>query len=615
MAPPQFRTATQTRRGARSGFVEQDDFEGLPVRQWRQEWVTYTPPVPQEVTQQSDRWAVELPFGMPRESHLLPPHSQELLRAARSGRLYKRPAPEEEDVDVEVDTIKGEKKDWETPNEGFTFKAWKQVPRNAEAADISYLAKRPKNIITLAAKVEPAQPTGPTITRAIVRRIDAAGNPYEQTITLTEGQKVDGEIISTTVVPAPTTQPEIVPQQTTPARRRPPPPKRKAKGVGRGRKKGKLPLPMHATRSQNAAAAGADAVKTEDNGVEGVKVEDAEDSANPDSEMADVSGVPSDEEEGEEDEEVDEEGGDEEGGETPNVGSTNGDVPSQEPEDTEMSDVPQQPSTEEASQPPTSEGEPPVQKVVRFQTPSIGTKLEGSPLKNVMVASPTEPAAPSNDSIPPSVAPPSPPSDQAMEVDQPDNDKTAPTATTITETPEPQIKLEQIPSEPLSQPPAEQPALTTQTPSQDAAAATESEEPPSSASANPADPLKPPASPALLPTVTNDNEDDGLNLLDSLERELNKQEEAANAAKVQNQAAYAGGGGGGVGAGNPGAGGAEQAAEEEEVDTLAVATEEGKGKVAVGDAGAGSEADKGGEEKQEKATEESAGGSYAGGED
>lgn len=219
------------------------------------------------MTQQGDRWAVELPYGMPRESHLLPPHTQELLRAARSGRLYKRPAPvEEEEAEAEVDAVKGDKKDWEAPTDGFMVKKWKQVSRSSEAPTISHLAKRHKNTVTLASRAVAAQVAGPTVIRATVRRIDAAGNPYEQTVNLTEGQQVDGEIISTTVVPvqsAAQAEQGIQPQQATPVRRRPPPPKRKAKGLGRGRKKGKLPLPPPATRSHPAAADGVASIKTE----------------------------------------------------------------------------------------------------------------------------------------------------------------------------------------------------------------------------------------------------------------------------------------------------------------------------------------------------------------
>lgn len=95
--------------------------------------------------------------------------------------------------------------------------------------------------MTIASKTVVAPAGGNTVTRATVRRVDAAGNPYTQEVTLTEGQPVEGEIISTRVVAAPELAP-VAPQPPAPSRRRPPPPKRKPKGPGRGRKK-KLPLP------------------------------------------------------------------------------------------------------------------------------------------------------------------------------------------------------------------------------------------------------------------------------------------------------------------------------------------------------------------------------------
>ncbi|KAJ4298511.1 hypothetical protein N0V88_003541 [Collariella sp. IMI 366227] len=384
----------------------------------RSEWVTVAPTLPQEMTQQGDPWAVELPFGMPRESHLLPQHSQELLRAARSGRLYKRPAPADEDEpDVEIETTKGEKKDWEPPNEGYMVRMWKQVPRNAETQTASsHLAKRHKNTVTIASRAADTPVTGPTVIRATVRRIDAAGNPYEQTVTLAEGQQVEGEIISTTIVPAPVAAQELPAQQTTPARRRPPPPKRKAKGAGRGRKKGKLPMPLPTTRSQATMAEGAPPIKTEAVGADGIKIEETEDSmnqdstnqdntnqdsTNQDSEMLDISGIPSgDEEEGGEDEE--EEEGEEEGADDAasytfsNVETSSG-AQDQESEDSEMVEVIQPTSIEDPEQSrPVASDEEVIMPRVRFQPPTLGslaaTRVEGSPLKNVMIPSPTEPS-------------------------------------------------------------------------------------------------------------------------------------------------------------------------------------------------------------------------------
>ncbi|VBB73546.1 Putative protein of unknown function [Podospora comata] len=429
MAPMQYRTAAQTRRGNRAGVVEHDDFEGLPVRQWTRGEVNVAMGPPPDDDQKDDIWAIELPFGMPKDTALLPPHSQELLRAMRSGRVYKRPPPEDEDEDIDFGT-KGDKKESEVGNEGFTVRAWKQMPRNAEVPSVSHLAKRHKGTITLASTASVAHIPGPTITRATVRRIDAAGNPYEQTITLGEGQQVDGEIIRTTVVPAPVAAAgEALGQQATPVKRRPPPPKRKAKGPGRGRKKGsgkigQLPLP--ATRSQQQAAAGGEA--SAEATVEGVlgegppgvviTSEENGDAAGQDTEMADNSVIPSDEEDGDEgdegDEDGEEEGGDEEAGDeestaTPEVGNAPSDV-EQVTEQAQGQDQDQEMLGSDASEVirPSSIEEPEDEQLPRRATPEeevtvskprfqLGPQFnspraEGSPLKNVMVVSPTEPA-------------------------------------------------------------------------------------------------------------------------------------------------------------------------------------------------------------------------------
>ena len=218
---------------------------GLPVRQWRQDWVTVAPPEQHEQQQPNDIWAVELIYGMPKDSNLLPPHTQELLRAARSGRLYKRPAPtEEEEVDPEATLPeKAEKKEEDSSRKGFSIKMWKQIPRNVEASNPSHLAKRRKGTVTIASKTVEDKIVGPTVTRATVKRIDAAGNPYTEEVTLADGQQVQGEIISTRVESAPGNA-EALAAPPPPPRRRPPPPKRKAKaGPGRGKKKIKIPLP------------------------------------------------------------------------------------------------------------------------------------------------------------------------------------------------------------------------------------------------------------------------------------------------------------------------------------------------------------------------------------
>lgn len=259
----------QTRRANRGGYADHDDFEGLPVRQWRHEWADVAPPLPAETTRKDDIWSIELRWGMPRDTGLLPSHSQELLRAARSGRLYKRPAPaEEEEAEPDAAVDKPEKKEDEAASKGFQVKVWKQANRNTDESPVSHLAKRRKNVVTISSKTVTAQPTGATVTRATVRRTDAAGNPYTQEITLQEGQAVDGEIISTAVVPVAAVN-ELA-QPTPPRNRRPPPPKKNKKlgGPGRGRKKKMLPVPAPVP-GQEGAVDGAAAVPKLEEGAPG----------------------------------------------------------------------------------------------------------------------------------------------------------------------------------------------------------------------------------------------------------------------------------------------------------------------------------------------------------
>lgn len=171
---------------------------------------------------------------MPKDSHLLPQHSQDLLRAARSGRIYKRPAPvEEEEADPEaILGDKPEKKDDDPRDKGFTAKAWKQIPRHLEGPDVEYLAPRRKGLITLPSK---ATSTGLTMVKTKVRREDAAGNEYVEEIIAPKGSQVQGEVIAQTVVPDPTAVDGFA--QPTPPKRKGAPPKKKLKGPGRGRKK------------------------------------------------------------------------------------------------------------------------------------------------------------------------------------------------------------------------------------------------------------------------------------------------------------------------------------------------------------------------------------------
>ncbi|KAI3327410.1 hypothetical protein HD806DRAFT_392791 [Xylariaceae sp. AK1471] len=384
---PSFRPNTQTRRSNRSGYVEHDDFEGLPVRQWRQEWVNITPPPPPDLTRKNDIWAIELPHGMPKDSQLLPTHTQELLRAARSGRLYKRPAPAEEE-EAEVDppvTEKTEKKEEDPSTKGFQIKIWKQVARNAEGPTVSHLAKRRKGTITLSSDLPAGAAPGPTITKATVRRIDAAGNPYTQEVTLSEGQPVDGEIISTTVVAIP--NPNLngdASASATPVRKRPPPPKRKPKGPGRGRKKKILPLPV-STHPDAANPSGTGLMQgVRVDGTEGSKQGDDASKHN-DSEMADDD----DGDDGEDGSDDGEEGDDDEAegdgpdGETAPASRADSEAKSDQLEITLTQD--QAGDMTATTRSPSQELPPPANFNLSVPQPPP-SHIEGSPLKHVVSA-------------------------------------------------------------------------------------------------------------------------------------------------------------------------------------------------------------------------------------
>ncbi|KAF5672764.1 hypothetical protein FHETE_3598 [Fusarium heterosporum] len=409
--------APGTRRANRSGYAEHDDFEGLPVRQWRQEWISVAPPQQQEQTQQNDIWSIDLPHGMPKDSHLLPAHSQELLAAARSGRLYKRPAPaEEEEVDADAAPEKPEKKEEDISARGFSVKVWKQLPRNIDTASTSHLAKRQKNTVTIASRTVEERVQGPTVTRATVRRLDAAGNPYTEEVTLSDGQPVQGEIVSTRIEPAPVRGTEPLATTPVPNRRRPPPPKRKAKaGPGRGKKKIKNPLPETGVPPV-APVAGADGVvptapAKPENPAEAAIRQEGEGSVNQDSPMLDADD--DDDEDGEDDE------GDEgeEGDGTP-AAESQANIETDRPQDHEMTDAAPTTTTESVPVPPPAPApvpapppaalgndEPdvvmendllePVQTPANLVPPPTsltpgGSRPEGSPLKNVVMPSPTK---------------------------------------------------------------------------------------------------------------------------------------------------------------------------------------------------------------------------------
>ncbi|KAF2225261.1 hypothetical protein BDZ85DRAFT_259911 [Elsinoe ampelina] len=246
MAP--FRPSGRSNRSGRI-TTENDPFEGLPVRQWRQTEGIFGLPPPEAAPQDNNCVYPELP--MPKDSNLLSEFTQRILREARKPRFAKRKSEPAEQEKVDDD---------EEPKErpvqvGWAAKKWSQTPRHAETPDREYLAKRRKGLTSTYVEAPVVVPQVATRT-AKVRKLDAAGNATVYEVIVAEGQVVEGEVKDEDVsmVDAPTLAPGTVVEgigvanaegqvvandllQPTPnKRRKPPPPKRKG-GPGRGKKK------------------------------------------------------------------------------------------------------------------------------------------------------------------------------------------------------------------------------------------------------------------------------------------------------------------------------------------------------------------------------------------
>jgi hypothetical protein len=220
--------------------------EGLPINQYREVEITVGANVGDNKPVDKDAWP-ELP--MPRDSHMLPEHSQQLLRAARSGRVYKPPAPPEDDNEMEEK--EEESKEVQT---GFTIKKYVKIARHLEVPEPEYLAKRRKGLPSQYTANGVAQPA---LRETKVKKLDAEGNATVYKVLVPEGQAVPDEVQPTdaAIEAAPATaapgtivegvgvvnaQGVVVANdimQQTPPRRRAPPPKKKRGGPGRGRKR------------------------------------------------------------------------------------------------------------------------------------------------------------------------------------------------------------------------------------------------------------------------------------------------------------------------------------------------------------------------------------------
>ena len=246
----QYRNSRTGNRTTRTQ-IDHDVFEGLPVRHWRKRPISVNAAPEKENIDNADlhnlAWK-ELP--MPRDSHLLSPMSQDLLRAARMPQAKKPTTPlleddkepgEDEDADGDIDT-------------GFVAKRWAVLPKELEGPEPEFLAKRRKGLPSVHSGSLGSTSNIGQMRKTKIRKIDTEGNNSVWEVLVPEGQTVEGEVVeeetSPTQAPAPGTVVEgvgvvnaegvvIAGDQGVPAinKRRPPPPKRKAKGPGRGRKK------------------------------------------------------------------------------------------------------------------------------------------------------------------------------------------------------------------------------------------------------------------------------------------------------------------------------------------------------------------------------------------
>lgn len=255
--PSQFRSNRARDRSGRTQ-IDHDVFEGLPVRQWRQGESLIGPPPTVQAAPGKQIWP-EPP--MPRDWHMLPEVSQQLLRAARAGKLYKPPTPPHDGEDkLDEDDGEGTSK---ATQEGFLIRKWSQIPRHLEPPEREYLAKRRKGLpsvySTWSGQQGPLAQTG-TMRKTKVRRTDAEANMNVWEVLVPEGQTVEGEVLEEAAEAVPASAPAVAPGtviegvgvvnadglvvagseivQPPPPRRKPPPPRRKPKkGPGRGHKK------------------------------------------------------------------------------------------------------------------------------------------------------------------------------------------------------------------------------------------------------------------------------------------------------------------------------------------------------------------------------------------
>ncbi|KAF7717295.1 Uncharacterized protein PECH_007575 [Penicillium ucsense] len=259
-----------TSNRSRTGQIDHDVFEGLPVRRWSRQPhnVSQAPKVDDSEVADAPGGKNALPeLPMPRDSQLLPAMSRALLRAARAGCIYIR-ATDRSAENETAEITEGEEQvaTVHLSDRSFTSRKWSSLPKHMEPPEVEFLAKRRPGLSSLYGNsAEGGAVPGPMRKTKIKRTDPETGNISIYEVWVPEGHRIEGEITVdvqtiaeqsavpvTTETPAPGTVVEgvgvvnaegVVVAEAgsaavmTPPKRRPPPPKRKGRGIGKGRKK------------------------------------------------------------------------------------------------------------------------------------------------------------------------------------------------------------------------------------------------------------------------------------------------------------------------------------------------------------------------------------------
>ncbi|KAL4885038.1 hypothetical protein BJY04DRAFT_158529 [Aspergillus karnatakaensis] len=276
--PPTFRSSRSGRQlgdglnRTRTGQIDHDVTEGLPVRRWTRQPQTVsqepkTEGAESEAPGQGGKQSVP-DHPMPRDSHLLTPMSRALLKAARAGCIYIRPASKEFEDEEKEATDPEEQQTQQNLERNFSMRKWTTVPRHLEAPEVEFLAKRRPGLPSIyaapAAGVDGAHGLG-SMRKTRFKKVDpVTGNISVYAAWVPEGHKIEGEVLDEAQLIAENSKVAVIPEAPapgtiiegvgvvnaqgvvvaeagsaavlTPPRRRPPPPKRKGKSL-KGRKK------------------------------------------------------------------------------------------------------------------------------------------------------------------------------------------------------------------------------------------------------------------------------------------------------------------------------------------------------------------------------------------